>query len=114
MQALLQTLSSEDRLDPVNKNSRVKRSAGAKLRVFPHLLLGMVAAADHRAGFYVSEAFGFAARFPSGELVRVHPALDGQVLRGRLEVLAQREDLTADRHEIVDHRFDLIFGFSQA
>ena len=43
-----------------------------------------------------------------GELVGVHVALDGQVRRGRTEVLADREDVAVDRAEVAERLAELL------
>ena len=78
------------------------------------LLFGVVAGADEGAGFYVADAFEFAAGFPVFEFVGVDPALDGEVVERRLEVLAEGEDVAADGDEVVEDGVDLVFGFTQA
>jgi len=57
------------------------------------LPVGVVGAAYHGAGLDVAQAHGFALTFVVGEKIRVHEAVDGQVVGGGLEVLADGEDV---------------------
>jgi hypothetical protein len=69
------------------------------------LLVGAVARADERAREDRAEAELLALLAEPAELVRVHPAVDLGVLRRRLEVLADRDDVDAVRAQVA-HRLD--------
>src|SRR5712691_5238567 len=71
------------------------RESGAK-RVRLDLLFGVITRAHQRPGLDVADALALAALLPRSEFVRMHPALDRQVLRRGLEVLAQRADVATD------------------
>src|SRR6185295_14964509 len=69
---------------------------GAEARVGRVLLLvGAVARADERAGEDRAEAERLALLAQPAELVGVYPAVDRRVLRRRLEVLTDRDDVDA-------------------
>lgn len=57
------------------------------------MLVREVAGADEGAGEDCFDARGFAGGFVFGELVGVDPAVDGQVVAGGLEVLAEGDDV---------------------
>src|SRR4029453_13676447 len=59
------------------------------------LLICPVARPNQGAGEDGAEAQGLALFAEPAELVRVHPAIDGRVLRTRLEVLPDRDDIDA-------------------
>ena len=61
------------------------------------LLVRAVARADERAREDRAEAERLALLAEPAELVRVHPAVDRRMLRARLEVLADRDDVDAVR-----------------
>src|SRR5204862_7493647 len=69
------------------------------------LLVGPVARADERAREDGAEAERLALLAEPPELVGMHPAVDRRVLRARLQVLADGDDVDAVRAQ-VPHRLD--------
>src|SRR5262249_54048731 len=69
------------------------------------LLVGAVARTDEGACKHRAEAHRLALLAEPVELVGVHPAVDRDVLRARLQVLADRDDVDAHRAQVA-HRLD--------
>src|SRR5262249_16955165 len=82
----------------------VRHSATARRGRVP-LLVGAVARANERPREDGPEAESLALLAEPAELVRVHPAVDGGVLRTRLEVLPDRDDIHAIGAQVA-HRVD--------
>src|SRR5215510_1653322 len=76
--------------------------------------LGVVARADERTRLDVREALPFGVRADVVELVRRPPSSHGQVPRRGPEVLPDREDVDADRAQVVDSGPDLVGLLSHA
>src|SRR6185436_7768411 len=77
-------------------------------------LVRVIAAAHERSRLAVAEAEGKREPAVGRELVRVDPAVDRQVLRRRLEVLAEGEDLDAGLADVGDRRADLAGSLAEA
>src|SRR5689334_7030941 len=71
------------------------------------LLDGVVARADECAALDHAEPEVESDIFPMGEFVRMHPARDGQVLRRRLKVLSDREDVGPVCGNVAERLLDL-------
>ncbi len=69
------------------------------------LLVGPIARADERAREHRAEPERLALLAEPAELVGMHPAVDPRVLRARLEVLADRDDVDAVLAQVA-HRLD--------
>src|SRR5262245_25116901 len=78
------------------------------------LLVGAVRAPHQRAGEDGAEAEGFALLAEPAELVRVHPAVDRRVLRTRLEVLPDRDDIDAVLPQVAHRLHDLVVRLAEA
>src|SRR3954447_3115763 len=78
------------------------------------LLVRPVGAADERAREDGAEAERLALLPEPAELVRVHPAVDRRVLRGRLEVLPDRDDVDAVLAEVAHRLDDLLVRLAEA
>jgi len=63
-------------------------------------LFGVIAGAGEGARLDVADAEALAERLPARELVRFDPAVDGEVVRRRAQVLADRDDVDADAGEV--------------
>src|SRR5207237_6607884 len=95
------------------EDSRVRDRAAACLGGVA-LLVGPVARANERPGEDRTEAERLAPLAEPAELVRVHPAVDPGVLRARLEVLPDRDDVDAVPAQVA-HRVDhLVVRLAQA
>ena len=77
------------------------------------LFFRVITGADHRSGFDVAESEGFSADFPLLEFVGVDPAFDRKMLRGRLQVLSEGEDVAGDGNQVIQHGFDLVSFFTE-
>ena len=75
--------------------------------VFRGLLVGVVAGAHERAGFDDAQADAEGELLPVPELLGRHPAVDLPVLRGGLQVLAEREDVHLLGGDVAQALFDL-------
>ena len=75
--------------------------------VFFGLFVGVVARADHGATFDDAEADLEAKLFPVLKFIGVHPAVDFPVLWGRLQILADGEDIDLIIHQVAKGLFDL-------
>src|SRR5215472_2689497 len=78
---------------PASSLNRQKVSAPRGFFLFE----GVIGRADERPCFDVLEPHLFAELLEFGELVRMDVALDRQMLRSRLHILAEREDVRALR-----------------
>src|SRR3954447_18096223 len=78
------------------------------------LLVGAVARADERAGEDRAEAERLALLAEPAELVGMHPAVDLRVLRARLEVLADGDDVDAVGAEVAHRLDDLVVRLAEA
>src|SRR5258706_16218986 len=78
------------------------------------MLMRVVAAAHQRPCLAMGEAQGERKLAVSRELVGVHPAIHGQVLGGRLEILSEGEDFDSSVPDIRERRFDLAAGLAKA
>ena len=74
------------------------------LQLFP----GVVAGSDQRPRLDVGDPHLLADPLVLGELIGLDPAVDGQVVRGRLQVLAHREDVDAGVAEVGHRGGDLV------
>src|SRR2546423_13021329 len=72
------------------------------------LVAGVVARADERSRLDVAEAQCQRLGLHLGQLVGVVVALDGQVLRGWPEILADRQDVAVDGAQRVERREQLV------
>src|SRR5881396_1480171 len=79
-----------------------------------HLLPCVIAGADERARFNVAESQRHPVALQLGELVRCVPARDGQMLVGRPQVLADRDDVDARRAQVAQRREQLVPILSQS
>ncbi len=88
----------------------------AGLQVFEFgLFFGVIAGADEGAGFDDGEfQFFEAVAFVGGELVGVDPAVDGEVLLGGLEVLADGEDIDIVGAKVAEGLEEFFVGFADA
>src|ERR1700730_13689639 len=59
------------------------------------------------------EAHGFTENLVFGKLVRMNVANDGQMIASRLEILAQREDVSTLRGEVLHGSEDFVLFFSE-
>src|SRR3989338_7203565 len=78
------------------------------------LFVGVVGGADQRAGFDVLEAEGKAVAADSRELVRMIEAHDRQVPDGRLQVLADGDDVHVLRAQVAECGEDFVVGPPEA
>ncbi len=95
------------------------------------LFVGEVARADERSGDDELDAFGFSDAFVFFELVGMDPAVDREVVAGRLEVLTDRDDVArvasrlvvfvawsgvvgGHRDEVVEELEDFFFAFADS
>src|SRR4029079_5103525 len=85
---------------------------GLQLRA-GHLVAGVIAGAYERPRLNVLEAERERRRLHLRELVGVVVALDGQVLEGRPQVLADREDVGVDLSEGVERLGQLVAGLAE-
>ncbi len=74
----------------------------------------MVGGADERSGFDNAETDREAEFFPFAEFFRRDPAVDGEVLRSRLEVLAESEDVDVVFAEFEEGFAEFFLGFADA
>src|SRR5207344_1418960 len=72
------------------------------------LLVGAIARAHERAGEHGAEPERLALLAQPAELVGVHPAVDRGVLRARLQVLADRDDVDAVGPQVAQRLHDLV------
>src|SRR3954447_143172 len=77
------------------------------------LLVGAVARADERAGEDRAEAERLALLAEPAELVGMHPAVDPRVLRARLQVLADGDDVDAVRAQVAHRLDDLVVRLAE-
>src|SRR6266511_4557118 len=102
------------------RSSRTQRSSGSvRYRAAAGgrrvaLLVGAVARPHERLRKDRAEAEHFALLPEPAELVRVHPALDRRVLRRRLEVLADGDDVDAVLAQVAHRLDDLVVRLPQA
>src|SRR5262249_14493253 len=82
--------------------------------VFLRLLVGMVARAHKRAAFDHAKADAQAKLLPMVKLLRRRPARHGEVLRCRLQVLADRQDVGLIRCDVADRLLDFRLRFTEA
>src|SRR5256714_4592493 len=78
------------------------------------LLVRAVARAHERPREHGAEAERLALLAEPAELVRVHPAVDRRVLRARLQVLADRDDVDAVFTEVAHRLDDLVVRLAEA
>ena len=78
------------------------------------MLLGVVAAAHERATFHETETLRHAHFLEAYEAVGVDELSDFQMFLGRLEVLAQREDVDAYAAQVVHAFFYFLIRFAEA
>src|ERR671936_1866311 len=78
------------------------------------LLVRAVARADERPREDRAEAERLALLPEPAELVRVHPAVDRRVLRRRLQVLADRDNVDAVLAQVAHRLDDLLVRLPQA
>src|SRR6266545_3709373 len=97
-------LSNTDRLWRRGGNS------GGSIDMAP----GVVGAADQRAGFDVAEAHLICCGLEVLKLFRRYVAFDFKLPNGRLQVLADRNDVDVVRTQVVQSRHDLIVLFSDS
>src|SRR6185437_5088174 len=88
------------------------RAAAGRGRVL--LLVGAIARANERPGEDRAEAERLALLAEPAELVGMHPAVDLRVLRARLEVLADRDDVDAVRPQVAHRVDDLVVRLAEA
>src|SRR3954463_6379284 len=104
---------------PSRGRRRDRRSGRRRERPGPrlalrHVLVGVVARAHERTGGHVLQAEAVRGALEGRELVRVPVADDRQVLLGRAQVLADREDLDAVRAEDAERLDELVVGLAEA
>src|ERR687897_3891885 len=81
----------------------------------PKLLAGVVAGPNEGSGLDVGDAdLALTEPLPPSELVRVYPSIDGQVVGGRLQVLADRDDVHAGACQVVQGLRNLVRGLAHA
>src|SRR6266852_6251532 len=78
------------------------------------LVEGVVGRAHQRPGFNVFEAHRFAQYFVFGEFAGMRVANDGQMFASRLQILPERKDIRALRHQILHSRKDFVLFFAEA
>src|SRR3954453_4161452 len=78
------------------------------------LLVGAVRRADERAREHRAEAEGLALLAEPVELVRVHPAVDRDVLPAPLQVLGDRDDVDSGRAQVAHRLDDLVVALAEA
>lgn len=76
--------------------------------------IGVVGAADERAGFDVGEPELGTDGFERGEFLRRDVAHDGEMFGGRAEVLAEGDDVDVVGFEVAQDLDDFVFGFAEA
>ncbi|ODR96369.1 hypothetical protein AUC69_14435 [Methyloceanibacter superfactus] len=88
---------------------------GMRARGLEHreVLGGVIGGPGQRTGGDEEEAFLFAQALIVAELVRGDEAVDGRMLAGRLEILADGEEIDAGGSEIVHQRRDLVRRLAQ-
>src|SRR5581483_3175451 len=77
------------------------------------LLVGAVRRAHERPREHRAEAEGLPLLAEPAELVGVHPPIDLRVLRRRLEVLADRDDVDTVRTEVAHRVDDLVVRLAE-
>ncbi len=82
--------------------------------IFLRLFVGVIAGADHGATFDDTETDAQAELFPVGKFIRMHPAINRQVLLGGLEILADRYDVGIVGHDVAEGLLDLMLFFAEA
>src|SRR5207248_8729450 len=78
------------------------------------LLVGAIRRANQRTGKDGAEADRLALLPEPLELVRVHPAVDRHVLRARLQVLPDCDDVDAGRTQVTHRLDDLAVALAEA
>src|SRR6185369_5574758 len=76
--------------------------------------LGSIARPHQRAGDAFEKAFCQRHLAITLEVLRRHPALDGEVIRSRSQILAEGEQVDARCTNVVHRRRDLFLGLAQA
>src|SRR5437879_5112615 len=94
-------------LDPLERDRAAAGLGGVAL------LVGAVARTDERPGEDRAEAERLALLAEPAELVGVHPAVDRRVLRARLEVLADRDDVDAVVTQVAQRVDDLVVRLAE-
>ena len=82
--------------------------------VFLRLFVGVITGADQSAAFHDAEADAQAEVFPVEKFFRRSPARNRQVLRGRLEILADGEDVGLVGGDVADRLFNFVLLFADA
>src|SRR4051794_14686100 len=90
------------------------RDCAAARRGGMALLVGAVARADEWAGEDRAEAERLSLLAEPPEFVGVHPAVDGRVLRARLEVLPDRDDVDAVLAQVAHRLHHLVVALAEA
>src|SRR5919112_5664167 len=99
-------VSRRPRLTASSRTLEGESAATGRRRV--PLLVGAIAGADERPGEDGAEAECLALLAQPPELVGVHPTLDRRVLRRRLQVLPDRDDVDAVLAQITHRLHDLV------
>ena len=81
--------------------------------VFQRLFVGVITGAHHRAAFDDSDADTEAELFQTGEFIRVHPAVDFEMLRRGLEILADGYDIGLVRRDVAQGLLNLVLFFTE-
>src|ERR1700677_4978800 len=92
---------------------RVARVKVFLARILERLLVGVVARAYEGPALHDPEPDREAELLPPREFFRGDPAVDGQVLLRRLQVLADREDVHAVGREVAQRLLDLLLALAK-
>src|SRR5690606_29976392 len=93
---------------------RYRNRGGQSEIVLLEYPVGTVAGAYQRPGSDFHEALGQTQFTVTIELLGADPALDGQVIAGGLQVLAEGDDIHANGPQFIEGLQDFLIGFTQA